>query len=55
MRIYNPQIGKFLSVDPIAYIYPFQGSYVFAANNPITLVDILVGMGPGDPKTHTVK
>ena len=54
MRIYNPQLGRFLSIDPIAYNYPFQSSYVFAANNPITLVDIL-GMGPGDPKTHTVK
>lgn len=52
-RIYDPRLGKFLSIDPIAYEYPFQSPYVFAANNPVTLIDVY-GMGPGDPLEHKV-
>jgi len=52
-RIYESRIGRFLSMDPIAYKYPFQSSYTFAANSPVALIDIL-GMGPGDPVKHTV-
>ena len=40
-------------IDPIAHNYPWQSPYVFAANNPIALVDVL-GMGPGDPLEHKV-
>lgn len=40
-------------MDPIANHYPFQSPYVFAGNSPIALIDIL-GLGPGDPKTHKV-
>lgn len=54
MGIYDPRIAKFLSVDPIANIYSSQSAYVFAANIPISLIDVQ-GMGPGDPLTHTVK
>lgn len=53
-RMYDPRIGRFFKMDPIANYYVFQSPYVFAANNPVTLIDIL-GMGPGDPKYHTVK
>lgn len=52
-RIYDARLGKFLSIDPIAFEYPFQSTYAFAANNPITLVDVR-GMGLGDPVKHTV-
>jgi RHS repeat-associated protein len=39
-RIYNPSIGKFLSVDPLADKYPWYTPYQFASNTPITAVDI---------------
>jgi RHS repeat-associated protein len=53
-RIYDPRLGRFLSVDPLAGEYPYQSTYVFAANNPISLIDIL-GLGAGDPPTSTSK
>ncbi|OJW31012.1 MAG: hypothetical protein BGO54_07570 [Sphingobacteriales bacterium 46-32] len=40
MRIYDPRLGKFLSVDPIGYEYPWNSSYAFAENEPITNIDL---------------
>jgi RHS repeat-associated protein len=31
-RIYNPRIGKFLSVDPLFKSYPWNSTYAFAEN-----------------------
>jgi len=39
-RIYNPAIGKFLSVDPLTKDYPFYTPYQFAGNKPIMFVDV---------------
>ncbi|MEL7003942.1 MAG: polymorphic toxin type 47 domain-containing protein, partial [Bacteroidota bacterium] len=39
-RIYNPAIGKFLSVDPLTAKYPWYTPYQFAGNMPIRYVDI---------------
>ncbi len=39
-RIYNPSLGKFLSVDPIANEYPFYSTYHFAGNMPIFAKDL---------------
>jgi RHS repeat-associated protein len=39
-RIYNPRLGRFLSVDPLSPKYPFYTPYQFASNNPIMNVDI---------------
>ena len=39
-RIYNPSIGKFLSVDPLAKGYPMLTPYQFASNRPIDGVDL---------------
>ena len=39
-RIYNPQIGKFLSVDPLSPDYPMLTPYQFAHNSPIWMIDI---------------
>ncbi|MFY0602136.1 MAG: hypothetical protein JXR03_20845, partial [Cyclobacteriaceae bacterium] len=39
-RIYNPQIGKFLSVDPLTKEYPWYTPYQFAGNTPIQAVDL---------------
>jgi RHS repeat-associated protein len=40
MRIYNPRLGKFLSVDPITQKYPELTPYQFASNRPISHSDI---------------
>jgi RHS repeat-associated protein len=39
-RIYNPGIGKFLSVDPLSKDFPFFTPYQFSGNNPIKFVDL---------------
>ena len=39
-RIYNAQIAKFLSVDPLFKSYPWYTSYQFAGNTPIQALDI---------------
>jgi hypothetical protein len=40
MRIYNPALAKFLSVDPLTSKYPFLTPYQFASNSPISGVDL---------------
>jgi RHS repeat-associated protein len=40
MRVYDPRVGRFLSVDPIAAEYPELTSYQFASNTPIQAVDL---------------
>lgn len=47
MRIYNPQIAKFLSVDPMVREYSSMTPYCFAANNPVKFIDVK-GENPGD-------
>ena len=39
-RIYNPRIGKFLSVDPLTSSYPFYTPYQFSGNSPIENIDL---------------
>lgn len=39
-RIYNPRLGKFLSVDPLANNFPYYTPYQFAGNKPIEAIDI---------------
>lgn len=39
-RIYNPAIGRFLSVDPLTDLFPSQSSYLYAFNNPILYIDV---------------
>ena len=39
-RIYNPALGKFLSVDPLTDQYAFYSPYHFAGNDPILFVDL---------------
>ncbi len=39
-RLYNPALGKFLSVDPLTKSYPMLTPYQFAGNEPIRSIDI---------------
>ena len=39
-RIYNPAIGRFLSIDPLSPDYPELTPYQFASNRPIDGIDI---------------
>lgn len=40
MRIYDPRLGRFLSVDPITKKYPELTPYQFASNRPIDGIDL---------------
>jgi RHS repeat-associated protein len=39
-RIYNPGLGKFLSVDPLTKSYPMLTPYQFASNSPVSNIDV---------------
>ncbi|MEN7551553.1 RHS repeat-associated core domain-containing protein [Rapidithrix thailandica] len=59
-RLYNPKIGKFLSVDPLAKDYPGLTPYQFASNNPIYNIDLdglegMSGWGISMSKTGTTE
>ena len=38
-RIYDPRLGKWLSLDPLQNKYPFISAYAFAINSPIQALD----------------
>ncbi len=40
MRIYDPRLGRFLSVDPLTKNYPMLTPYQFASNRPIDGLDL---------------
>ena len=40
MRIYDPRLGRFLSVDPLFEDYPWYTPYQFAGNSPIVNIDL---------------
>jgi RHS repeat-associated protein len=40
MRIYDPRLGRFLSVDPLTEKFPWLTSYQFSENNPIRFIDL---------------
>jgi RHS repeat-associated protein len=39
-RIYDPRVGRFLSVDPLQKRYPYFTPYQFAGNQPIWAIDL---------------
>jgi RHS repeat-associated protein len=49
LRIYDPRLGRFLSVDPLTGSYPWYSPYQFAGNNPIKFID-LDGGEPKEPE-----
>jgi RHS repeat-associated protein len=40
MRVYDPRIGKFLSVDPLTKDFPALTPYQYASNTPVSSIDI---------------
>ncbi|MEZ4843599.1 MAG: hypothetical protein R3A43_05025 [Bacteroidia bacterium] len=52
MRIFDCRLGRFFSVDPLSTTYPTEGTYNFAHNVPILLIDFL---GMGDPPKNFTK
>ena len=38
--MYDPRLGRFLSVDPIAKNYPHSSPYAFAENDVIRSIDL---------------
>ena len=40
MRVYDPGLGKFLSVDPLTKDFPWYTPYQFAGNTPVQAVDL---------------
>ena len=53
MRIYDPRLGRFLSVDPLGKKYPELTPYQFASNTPMQAVD-LDGMERFDVTGNTI-
>ncbi|MDR1762512.1 MAG: DUF4329 domain-containing protein, partial [Dysgonamonadaceae bacterium] len=46
-RTYDPSVGRFTSVDPLAEKYYSISPYAYCLNNPVRLID-LDGKDPGD-------
>ena len=40
MRIYDPRVSRFLSVDPLTNSYPWNSPYAFNEGNPINYIDL---------------
>ncbi len=49
LRIYNPALGRFLSVDPLFRAFAWNSTYCFAENSPIKYIDLDGGEKKNNP------
>jgi RHS repeat-associated protein len=56
-RIYDPRVGRFLSVDPITGKYPELTPYQFASNTPIQAIDLdgMEGFNLSSSPLHNIR
>ena len=40
MRIYDSRLGRFLSVDPLTDVYPWNSPYSYAEGDPVNYIDL---------------
>ena len=50
LRIYDPRVGRFNSIDPRQREYPWQSTFAYYMNSPTSTVDFKGGGGPYDPE-----
>ena len=53
-RMYDARLGRFMSVDPLSAKFPSWSTYVFAYDNPISLIDF-DGMSGENPRDKFYK
>lgn len=51
-RYYNRELGRYMSVDPLAQQFASWSTYNYCMGNPVNLIDP-TGKGPEDPPTKT--
>jgi RHS repeat-associated protein len=51
MRIYDPRLGRFLSVDPVASEFAWNTPYAFAEDDPINFIDF-DGLEKASPRVY---
>jgi len=39
-RIHDPRIGRFLSIDPLAFLFPWNSPYAFSENRVLDMVEL---------------
>jgi RHS repeat-associated protein len=64
LRVYDPRVGRFLSVDPLSKSYPWYTPYQFSGNKPVAFIDmdgredkwymVEVFMNPGNTKIEKI-
>ncbi len=47
-RVYDPRVGRFLSLDPFSQVFPGNSPYCYSANNPLLFIENN-GEAPGLP------
>ncbi len=52
-REYDSRIGRMFSIDPRSFEYPWQTTYAYHRNSPISMIDYLGGGDPEDTKSNS--
>jgi RHS repeat-associated protein len=53
-RMYDPQLARFHSVDPMTAEFPFQSPYLYASSNPVRFIDYK-GLYTNEPRTKATE